>query len=445
MDRHLVSAALTGGLLVFLCQALLADYRRKMKCGDSHPLNSEELDENLVQHRGSCLCRRVIFRVKGPKVLQKMKSAAKATFPSLNIPWYCFELLSEESAMSLYTKQNLGDLTRRPDSDGISTTDIEIEVLAFCSFCGVHILYSPSLEPEKVQVNLDCITRETTENINRNQIAMTNSNIHNKRGKGAYCSPHLALNSFRSMLFENLTNAFEYAGLPNIIVDRSTKTYSKKSPYNSHSNSKWKSYDNDWSSGVLSEEKDKDRNNGYVGGNRKNLLKELSWTQLLSESHPNTPRNVTPNSGFKNHINSNNLWSDNEGKSEAEGYYPDCGGGVTDACTPSTDSSLGTDPSDVETNCSDLEDSNSVLSSLLISEGYQSPSRESIQSQQIENQNQNQTKIPYSQSYRKDFSTYTESLSNKEVETFKIETPSRLHQLRRHLSQHLRKSYSKQS
>ena len=163
MDGHMIGAALTGGLVIFLCQAVLADYNRRVK-------KSPEVSQ-LIPHLGSCLCKRVLFRIEAPRLLSADRSsdrntaknhysndtkaatgpvatgssaARKATtvrtamkeittrtattetavsgaarartmstgtsdFPELSVPWYCFELLSDESAVSLYTRKHQGD------------------------------------------------------------------------------------------------------------------------------------------------------------------------------------------------------------------------------------------------------------------------------------------------------------------------------------------------
>ncbi len=66
---------------------------------------------------------------------------------------------------------------------------------SFCSFCGVQVLYSPTVEPFEIQVNVDCLDRHSVEKVNvtyhstgeTDRLTMNHelSHIFNRRGIGA--------------------------------------------------------------------------------------------------------------------------------------------------------------------------------------------------------------------------------------------------------------------
>ena len=72
----------------------------------------------------------------------------------MSIPASSFEALSDESAMSLYAVS-----TAERDQNG------GIGVHTFCSFCGVHVVYAPSTDPQEIQVNVDCLDKTNIEQI----------------------------------------------------------------------------------------------------------------------------------------------------------------------------------------------------------------------------------------------------------------------------------------
>ena len=94
-------------------------------------------------HSGSCHCRRVRFRIRAGSKLSGVDIKSKIRFPRVTIPIESFEALTDDSMMSHYAVKSGGSI-------GIYT---------FCSFCGVHVVFAPSIDPSEVQVNMDCVDR----------------------------------------------------------------------------------------------------------------------------------------------------------------------------------------------------------------------------------------------------------------------------------------------
>ena len=363
-DKHLVHVAFAGGIMLFFCQAVLTHFHHKVK--RRNVSTSGESDDELISHLGSCFCRRVTFNVKAPMTLLKMDALSKTNLSRLNVPWYLFELLSGESAMSLYTNQNKNDSNF---GAGVQCdTDVETEVFAFCSFCGVHILYSPSLEPEKVQVNVDCISRQEVLDIRNSAVPVKSISHHNRRGIGAACCPPVALIAFRSMLFDNQTNAFEYVGLPNV-VDDGSKFISKTTIDSGHRNCAVSR--NNYNSDIFLGGREMDID---VNISSSLLKKELGWTEILSHfdsdsnilrSAPTSPKMVPWRTSSQTE-----LFSSPDIDECSLHSFSSC---ISKVRTPSTDSGMFTDAqSDIDMNSSDndndFDDSMSVLSSLLTGE-----------------------------------------------------------------------------
>ena len=90
-------------------------------------------------HSGACHCQRVRFRIKSSKTIYAVDVPSKVRFPRVSVPAASFEALTDEAAMSLYA---------------VSTADGHggMGVHTFCSYCGVHVVYSPSTDPQEIQV-----------------------------------------------------------------------------------------------------------------------------------------------------------------------------------------------------------------------------------------------------------------------------------------------------
>jgi len=101
-----------------------------------------------VEHFGSCHCRQISFKMKAPTVFHAFQVSSKLKFPRITVPCADFELLCDERVLSMYTVSH---------GEGL------LGIHSFCSFCGMHVLYSPTIEPFEIQVNVDCVDLHTVE------------------------------------------------------------------------------------------------------------------------------------------------------------------------------------------------------------------------------------------------------------------------------------------
>jgi hypothetical protein len=114
-----------------------------------------------VTHMASCHCKRVRFQVLSRKSIKVMNYTCKLRFPRLIISSNDFEMISDGTSLSMYP------VFTHTDADG-DTSSIDVErvgIHTFCSFCGMQILYSPSLNPKEVHINLDCLSKENINHI----------------------------------------------------------------------------------------------------------------------------------------------------------------------------------------------------------------------------------------------------------------------------------------
>ena len=105
-------------------------------------------------HSGTCHCQRVKFRIRAPTELKAVDIPSKVRFPRITVPCQNFESLTDESILSFYAVTSPDEIS---DQDKETPTDTAI--YTFCSYCGVNILYSPSINPVELMVNADCIDR----------------------------------------------------------------------------------------------------------------------------------------------------------------------------------------------------------------------------------------------------------------------------------------------
>lgn len=143
MNRQLICAALSGGAAAIICQAvltlLLRKYRRYRAFAERSAVSQE------VLHHGSCHCARVSFEVMTQQKLRTMTKTSERTFNGIQVKIWSFKLTSDQSVIFTYSSGS--------DSDsGGNTTGS----LAFCSFCGMHVLYSSISDPDWLEVNIDC-------------------------------------------------------------------------------------------------------------------------------------------------------------------------------------------------------------------------------------------------------------------------------------------------
>ena len=137
-------------------------------------------------HYGACHCQRVRFRIKASKAIYAVDVPSKVRFPRVSIPASSFEPLTDEQVMSMYA---------------VSTADGHggIGVHTFCSYCGVHVVYAPSTDPQEVHVNVDCLDKTNVESVMVSYMACADSSPaqlsyeparpFNRRGAGSMCMP----------------------------------------------------------------------------------------------------------------------------------------------------------------------------------------------------------------------------------------------------------------
>ena len=193
-----ILTTVTGGLLLYVAhhwvKQLVVQYKKEKK--EKKPNTPDDLHElrynkkSLVIHNGSCHCERVRFRIKAPKVLNAVDIPSKIRFPRVTIPCEHFEPLttSDDNIMSLYAVKAEADV-----NSGVG-------VYTFCSFCGVHVFYSPSIDPFEIHINLNCIDQINIDKVNIAYMGIPESvacpitydlaRNYSKRGIGCSFSPN---------------------------------------------------------------------------------------------------------------------------------------------------------------------------------------------------------------------------------------------------------------
>ena len=145
---HIVGIAcgVVGSLALWSLHKWVAEQRDSMRrAGDElhQQRHGAPASSATHLHSGSCHCRRVRFRIRSGSKLRGVDIKSKIRFPRVTIPINNFEALTDDSMMSHYAVKCGGSI-------GIYT---------FCSFCGVHVVFAPSVDPTEVQVNMDCVER----------------------------------------------------------------------------------------------------------------------------------------------------------------------------------------------------------------------------------------------------------------------------------------------
>lgn len=173
-DRLLgILASLTGGLVIYVTYQWTSARIKESKKEDArkkkeYTTTKDGVDEFhdvryrqklLYYHDGACHCQRVRFRIKAPKILKAVDIPSKIRFPRLSLPIEHFEAItSYDGLMSSYA------VIISTDNKSFDSKS-PIGVHTFCSYCGVHILYSPTLEPREIHVNVDCLDRKHVERV----------------------------------------------------------------------------------------------------------------------------------------------------------------------------------------------------------------------------------------------------------------------------------------
>lgn len=422
MDRHYLGAALVGGLTVVFYQTVLIGYIRMFQSLLSRR-KANESEFKTILHHGSCHCRRVKFGIRVPKRLNQMKTSSKMSFPRVQVPLHSFELFSDQSVMSLYTH---GNLSQSKDNEG--------GVLAFCSFCGMHVLYSLASEPDEVEVNIDCIKKSCSSehlsdvNVLQEVQAVNREASWNRRGLGAFCSPHLSPGAVQSAMYENIYNT-SYDGGPNSVSHEEPSFEAK--PQLRHE--KHRIFNQSPEGFKASTSLDKWRQDIDISRDR--LLEEMEWTQMYAsqksvEKQYPIVETISKESPFEGSM-TERAWSTSITTaptiSSAECSLTDC-------------SRLNSDADSSTSTVLEEEDTISVLSSRITSEGdlssvKGSPNR--LSSHSISNSHN------YSHSHSHRVSKNLFDSPNVDFESVAMDSPHRMHhQLKQHLSHHVNKSKS---
>ena len=103
----------------------------------------------LVTHAGGCHCGRVRFEVEAPARIEALDCncsiCAMAGFLHLIVPRERFRLLRGEQDLCTYTF-NTGVAQHR-----------------FCRVCGIKSWYVPRSHPDRIDVNVRCLDRQSIE------------------------------------------------------------------------------------------------------------------------------------------------------------------------------------------------------------------------------------------------------------------------------------------
>jgi len=121
-------------------------WKKKRNEFDSYHKSRYQLHDDFVSHFGKCQCERVSFKMQASKNLKAVDIPSKIRFPRVSIPVADFELLCDENFLSIFSR---------------NTASSRREMHVFCSYCGVHILHAPTVNPTYVQVNADCLDQST--------------------------------------------------------------------------------------------------------------------------------------------------------------------------------------------------------------------------------------------------------------------------------------------
>ena len=159
--------------------------RKKEKANDQDARGDENYRSRSTKpphfvHNGSCHCQRIRFRLKAPREIFAVDIPSKVRYPRVSLPVENFEPLSDEHLMSMYA---------------VKSVDNDLGIHTFCSYCGVHVLFAPSTEPQEVQINVDCLDRSQIDKVYVSYMATQDSvpvptscvgaQQFNKRGTGA--------------------------------------------------------------------------------------------------------------------------------------------------------------------------------------------------------------------------------------------------------------------
>jgi hypothetical protein len=146
-------AAITGAAIVYVCLNYGHNVGGRKHSPSPEPAKSSvheilhktryNKDAICVEHHGSCHCSRIRFQILAPADIVAVDVPSKIRFPRLTVPCSSFQFLSRQEDCSLYSVTAAGG-----GDHGIHT---------FCSYCGMHVVYAPSVDPVMIHVNVDCL------------------------------------------------------------------------------------------------------------------------------------------------------------------------------------------------------------------------------------------------------------------------------------------------
>lgn len=145
--------AAAGTFILLFAVRLL---QKRGKKGEEDPYHrarfkSNKFADSIVLHYGTCHCSKVNFCIRAPRDITAVDVPSKLRFPRVSVGYEEFEWTSDHGVLSMYSVQV-------PESGAVG-------VHIFCSFCGMQIVFSPSLDPMEIQVNLDCLDAGTIEKV----------------------------------------------------------------------------------------------------------------------------------------------------------------------------------------------------------------------------------------------------------------------------------------
>lgn len=132
--------------------------------------------QEKVFHSGSCHCCRAKFRLQYSSTINAIDlPSCKLRFPRTSVPYDDFELLSDYNVLSIYAVRSVED---------------QVGFHAFCSYCGMQVLYVPNSERSLMEINVDCLDKSTVKQLNialntAHEISIpVERHLSNRRGSG---------------------------------------------------------------------------------------------------------------------------------------------------------------------------------------------------------------------------------------------------------------------
>lgn len=99
------------------------------------------VDGAMITHQGSCHCHSVRFEIRAPRTLIAKEGPGKIQYRHTEIKSSSFRVVRGQSHLKTYYVRNLDDRGAH----------------AFCDRCGCHVLFAPSKNSTRLQINVNCI------------------------------------------------------------------------------------------------------------------------------------------------------------------------------------------------------------------------------------------------------------------------------------------------